>query len=189
MLVLPGDRVSLRDWRADEADAMHRWRGDPTLLRFLGWGSRTPEESAAHLRECLADQQSTNRERYFFAVELRESAAVIGSVGVHWRSRKYGGGELGLGYFLEPAFWGRGLAAEACGTLVEFCFEQLAAHKISASCDAGNHASERVMQKLGMTREAEIRESHMRFGEWRNRLWYGILRSEWPASPSDGRAA
>ena len=108
---------------------------------------------------------------------------MIGSAGIHFRSRRYGDergrGEGGLGYFLEPDFWGRGLATDAARLVVELGFGELGMQKISASCDAGNVGSERVMQKLGMTREAAFRHAHRRFGAWRDRLWYGLLREEW----------
>jgi RimJ/RimL family protein N-acetyltransferase len=181
VLELPGERILLRDWFDDEVDAMHRWRGDPAVTRFLSWGSATREESAEHLAQCLEDQRAAERERFFFAVALRESGRVVGSAGMHYRSRTYGGGEGGLGYFLEPGVWGQGYAPEAASLIVDYGFGTLGMDKISASCDAGNTASERVMQKIGMRSEGRFRHAHMRAGEWRDRLWYGLLREEWQA--------
>lgn len=84
-----------------------------------------------------------------------------------------------MGYFLEPAYWGQGFATESARLVLELGFAKLDMHKMSASCDAGNTASERVMVKIGMTQEGAFRHAHRRFGEWRTRLWYGILRDEW----------
>ncbi len=181
MLRLEGPRIVLREWRSNEAEAMHRWRGSPEVMRFLSWGSRSFEESQAHLEECLQDQASalSERERFFLAVEVRENATVIGSAGLHYRSRRYGGGEGGLGWFLETEHQGKGYGTEAARLIVDFGFKHLGLHKVSASCDAGNVGSERIMQKLGMRQEACFRQAHQRFGEWRDRLWYGLLRDEW----------
>jgi len=178
VLELPGERILLRDWCDDEVDAMHRWRGDPVVTRFLSWGSASREESARHLAECLEDQRAAERERFFLAVALRESGRVIGSAGMHYRSRSHGGGEGGLGYFLEPAAWGHGYAPEASLLLVDYGFDMLGMEKISASCNTDNAASERVMQKVGMRRERCIRRATSA-GAWRDRLWYGLLREEW----------
>ena len=76
-------RIRLREWRADEVDAMHRWLGDPRVTRYLSFGSRTREDSARHLADCLLDQERPDRERYFLAMELRESGRVIGDAGFH----------------------------------------------------------------------------------------------------------
>ncbi len=181
MVCLKGRRILLREWRrtADDLEAMHAWLGDPRVTRFLDWGARDLAESREHLELCLREQSRPDRERYFLAVEHAGSGEVLGDAGVSWRSRA--DGEGGIGYFLRPEHWGRGYGAEAAGLVIDFCFEVLGMHRLSASCDAGNRASERVMQKCGMRREAELRQAERRFGEWRNRLVYGMLRDEWEA--------
>ncbi len=184
MLRLEGPRIVLREWRSNEAQAMHRWRGSPEVMRFLSWQSQSFEESQAHLEECLQDQASplSERERFFLAVELRENATVIGDAGLQYRSRRYGGGEGGLGWFLETEYHGKGYGTEAAQLIVDFGFENLGLHKVTADCDAGNVGSVRIMQKLGMRQEAYFRQAHQRFGEWRDRVWYGLLRDEWAAA-------
>lgn len=179
MVRLFGERVILREWAEADLEAMHAWLGDPAVMRFLSWGSESRDETREHLELCLREQARADRERFYLAVELRGAGEVIGGAGTEYRSRKYDGGEGGLGYFLRPTYWGRGYATEAARLVLGFAFEQLGMHKVSASCDAGNRASERVMQKCGMTLEGRLRESHQRFGEWRDRLLYGILRREW----------
>jgi RimJ/RimL family protein N-acetyltransferase len=52
-------------------------------------------------------------------------------------------------------------------------------HRISATADIRNIASWRVLEKLGMRREAHFRE-HMRQREqWRDSFLYAILEREW----------
>ena len=94
---------------------MHRWLGDPRVTRYLGWGSRTLEDSARHLADCLRDQEQLDRERYFLAMELRGSGRVIGDAGFHWTCRDGTRMEGGFGYFVETEHWGRGYATEAAG--------------------------------------------------------------------------
>ena len=165
MVRLEGPRILLREWCADELDAMHRWLGDPAVKRFLTWGARTVDDSARHLAECIAEQTRPDRMRYFLAIELADR--VIGDAGFEWiegsASRR---GRLG--YFLEPARWGQGYAAEAAGLLLDFAF---GACSMGASCDAANLQSERVMQKLGMRRDAAI--------ELPGRREYAITRDHW----------
>ena len=80
---------------------------------------------------------------------------------------------------MSRSCWGNGYASEAAKLIVDFGFSQLGMHRISASFIRENVASERVMQKCGMTKEAEYRKSSIRFGEWTNRIGYAILREEW----------
>jgi RimJ/RimL family protein N-acetyltransferase len=60
-----------------------------------------------------------------------------------------------------------------------FGFECLQLNRISATCDTQNIASERVMQKLGMTREALLRENQVVEEKYRSTYLYSLLHKEW----------
>ena len=51
-------------------------------------------------------------------------------------------------------------------------------HRVFARLDALNHSSIKVCERIGMRREAELRESHLQLGEWRTELIYAALRSD-----------
>jgi len=144
---LVGPRVSLREHVESDLDAYHAWRGDPAVMRFLPWRSRSRDDSRVSLAEAIAEQASPGRTKYFLAVERLKGGVIAGDVGFDLREN----GEAGLGWFLPPAFQGQGLATEAAKLLIGFAFEHLRLRAVIASCDSANHASERVMQKCGMT--------------------------------------
>ncbi len=54
-----------------------------------------------------------------------------------------------IGYFLEPEYWGNGFASEAASLIIALAID-LGALRVTATCDARNTASERVMQRCGM---------------------------------------
>ena len=180
MARLEGKRVALREWRADEVDAMHRWLGDRRVTRYLSFGSKTLEDSARHLAECLRDQERPDRERYFLAMELRESQQIIGDAGFHWTFRDGARREGGFGYFVEAEHWGRGYATEAAKLVLLFAFDELGASIMRASCDARNPASESVMLKCGMKRDPDLPELP-------GRLFYRVLREHWNADRAERR--
>lgn len=142
-----GSRVRLREHVESDLDAYHAWRGDPESMRFLSWRSRSREESHASLAEAIREQSNPSRTKYFLAVEWSADGTIAGDVGLEVRER----GEASLGWFLLPEFQGRGLATEAAGLLIAFASAALGLEKVVASCDASHTASERVMQKCGMT--------------------------------------
>jgi [ribosomal protein S5]-alanine N-acetyltransferase len=176
VLHLEGTRVVLREWCPDELEAMHRWLSDPEVTRFLSWGARTLEDSARHLAECMAEQTRPDRRRYFLAMELKASGRVIGDAGFEWASGSDGARSGRLGYFIEPAHWGRGYAAEAAELLLDLAFGTCGATSMAASCDASNRGSERVMQKLGMRREASLEEPGRRVYTMSREDWTGRRR-------------
>lgn len=171
MIRLEGRRVVLREWHPAETDAMHRWLGNAEVTRYISWGARTHQDSARHLRECVAEQYKPERTRFFLAMELEESARVIGDAGFEWTRDPSTGREGSVGYFVEPAYWGRGYATEAAEMILAFAFDVCGAKAMRASCDARNVASERGMQKLGMQRD-EGREAP-------DRRAYVITREDW----------
>jgi RimJ/RimL family protein N-acetyltransferase len=104
---------------------------------------------------------------------------------LHWVSREHGLGEIG--FVLHPDHHGRGYAAEAARPLLEFGFAEVGLHRIIARLEARNAASARVLEKLGMRREALLIENERVKGEWQSELDYAMLDREWRALRADGR--
>jgi RimJ/RimL family protein N-acetyltransferase len=101
-----------------------------------------------------------------------------------WRSEEHRQGEVG--YVLNPAYRGRGLATEAVGGLLRVGFEGMGLHRIAGHLDARNTPSARVLERAGLRREAHLVQNEFVKGEWTDELIYGILRSEWEARQSSG---
>ncbi len=91
--------------------------------------------------------------------------------------------EADLGYIFDPAYAGRGYASEAVTAVVAAAFEELGVRRITAGCFAGNHASVRLLEGLGMRREQHgVRDSwHAELG-WVDGYTYALLRQEWRGS-------
>jgi ribosomal-protein-alanine N-acetyltransferase len=68
---------------------------------------------------------------------------------------------------LNPDFHGRGYGTEVARAVVDFGFTHLGLHRIEARFMQGNHASRRVMEKVGMTFEGFHRDLVFVKGEFR----------------------
>src|SRR4051794_15774270 len=72
-----------------------------------------------------------------------------------------------LGWALHPDHTGRGYATEAVSELLRVAFEDLGLRRVTANCFAHNEGSWRLMERIGMRREAHnVRDSLHRSGEW-----------------------
>ena len=111
------------------------------------------------------------------AITLADTGELIGIAGVRQRQPDQPRGDIG--YELAPWHWGRGYATEAARAMLAFGFETLRLHKVYARCAAGNAASARVLERLGMRLEARLREHEWVRGEPHDELLYGILAGEW----------
>jgi RimJ/RimL family protein N-acetyltransferase len=114
------------------------------------------------------------------AVELLTEVGVIGEVSLIWRSARDMQGELG--YIFHPKVHGHGYATEAALQILRLGFDLFGLHRIMARCDARNLASARVMERIGMRREAHFREHTLVKGHWDEEFIYAILQAEWRRS-------
>lgn len=167
----------LREYRAEDLDAVLRYAGDPEVTRYLPWGPEGAEEAAAFLAGAAANAREVPRAQYELAVVLQDSRDLVGGarIGVGTGPRRSGD----IGYVLRRDQWGKGLASEVAQMLLDFGFQSLRLHRIEATCDPGNIASRRVLEKLGMTLEGRMRDDFFVRGRWRDSLLFSILAHEW----------
>lgn|SRR5690242_17877400 len=85
-----------------------------------------------------------------------------------------------LGWALRPDETGKGYATEAVEAAIRICFEQLGLRRVTASCFAANTASYRLMERVGMGREARtVKDALHPSGEWMDGYAYALLADEW----------
>ena len=89
-----------------------------------------------------------------FGVVVREEDRLVGYCGF-FPQIVDGIEELEIGYRLDPAYWGRGLATEAARAVRAYGFGDLKLPRLISLIHPDNHASRRVAEKNGMTPEKE----------------------------------
>jgi len=175
-LPLLTERLELRDFREGDVDFVHAWACDPEVVRFMGWGPNTVEQTREFLQRKFAERTGEPRSAWDLAVINRSTDRLIGSVGLRLDDTRQ---QAALGYCYHQDAWGQGFATEAALVILRFGFEELGLHRIHASADARNGASVRVLDKIGMRQEGRLREHVLVRGEWRDSYLYAILQHEW----------
>jgi RimJ/RimL family protein N-acetyltransferase len=110
-------------------------------------------------------------------VELKAERKVVGNVGIGVKNREQGQAEVG--WLLGCRYRGQGIATEAVRAVVGFGFGPMGLHRIYARTGLLNERSWRLMERVGMRREAHFRQSHQVEGEWDDEFIYAILADEW----------
>lgn len=91
-----------------------------------------------------------------------------------------------LGWCMHPDHAGRGYATEAVRELICIAFDDLGLRRLEAECFAVNEPSWRLMERVGMRREAyTVGESLHRSGEWYDGMMYALLADEWRSAVHD----
>jgi len=173
-------RLILRPFNADDFDDLYAYQSRP--VPDLG-GARSRAGPASPRRaleeQCAETTLDAEGQWLTFAVVWREANRVVGEVGLKWLSRKHRQGETG--FVFNPEYHGRGLATEAAEAMLALGFGKLGWHRIIGSCDPRNHASARLMERIGMRKEAHFVHSLFLKGEWVDELVFAILDQEWRA--------
>lgn len=105
-------------------------------------------------------------------------------------SSRAAGREVELGWVLHPAHTGNGYATEAVRELLRHCFVALGIHRVTAGCFTTNDTSWRLMDRVGMRREAHTRRDALhRSGRWLDSYTYAVLADEWTATSREGDQA
>ncbi|HWA63395.1 MAG TPA: GNAT family protein [Caulobacteraceae bacterium] len=178
-LPLETPRLILRDVRETDFDDIHAYATDPEVVRYMFWGPNTPEVTRKVLDGWLKDQRRWPRKVVNMAAEHRADGRMIGAVRFAVIDAKTG--TCDFGYSFHRAYWNQGLATEAAGAVVDLAFGRLGLRRVFATCDARNTGSWRVMEKLGMRREACFRQDTRAQDGWRDTYLYALLADEWRA--------
>lgn len=149
--VLETERLRLRRLRLDDVDDLAALYRDPEVRRFFPEGVLSREETREELEWAI--QVCYPRHGFgLWATILKETGEFIGRCGLlPWIIE--GRAEVEVAYTLARAHWGRGLATEAARAIVAHGFATLPVTRLICLIDAGNAASIRVAEKLGMTFE------------------------------------
>jgi len=171
-------RLLLRPFEPGDLAALHEIHGDADNARWLYSNPRSLEET----RELLALKTAGAALRaegdwLSAAVLTRATDELVGDVSLRWASAAHRQGELG--FILHPRHQGRGYATEAARAMLRFAFESVGLHRVAGRLEPRNIGSARVLEKLGMRREAHLVENEWVKGEWQSELVYAILAREW----------
>ncbi len=151
------ERTILRQFTEDDADDMYAYARTPKVGPMAGW---KPHESVAESRNII---KMFIEEDEVWAIVLKETGRVIGSVGLHKRGRRGLNFDYELGYVLSEDYWGRGIIPEVCLAVLNYAFTEGGAETILCSHFPFNTQSKRVIEKLGFTYVKRAENSWRRF--------------------------
>ncbi len=169
-------RLVLRNATRNDVSDVFVYASDAEVTRYLRWGPhQTQSETEDYVKQVLADYR-TGRDGPWF-IEHKQNKNIIGSIhlmGISIQHRK-----AEVGFALSKAYWNRGLMTEALQRVLEYSFG-IGLNRVEGLCINDNRAAARVMEKLGMKKEGELREYLFQKGAFWNFCVYSILQQEFP---------
>lgn len=183
-LVLITPRLEISPLGTDDIPSFVAYRRVPEVARYQSWGA---DYSTADAEALVAAQPASGipEPGEWVQLGLRAPAAsggphlLVGDVAVGVDAEQPDSYELGV--TLAPAHQGRGYAAEALSTVIDWLMSERGAHRIVMQGDARNTAVLALMGRLGLRHEGSIVEGDWFKGEWTTLERFALLRRKWAA--------
>lgn len=168
-------RLVIRKGRAGDADEIWPWREDDEINQWLTSIPTSPEQ---------------NKDRWVAGLDSNYVAEIAGTIVATgkiapeqaWAQAEVAdqakGTQVEIGWVVAPDHKGQGIGTEFAKALLGIAFAS-GARRVTAYCFAENAASARIMEKIGMRREAHFRaDSLHRSGRWLDSYVYAILDTD-----------
>jgi len=163
------ERLLLRPARKSDVGAMHAVLSNAQAMRY--WSTephRTIDETERWLAGMMA---ASSDESADYVVEL--DGGVIGKAGI-WKPPE-------IGFILHPDAWGRGLATEALGAVIDYAFTRFAMPAITADVDPCNEGSLALLTKLGFVATGRSEQTYEIAGRYCDSVYLALSRQVWIA--------
>lgn len=143
------DRLTLRPWTEEDAEALYEYARDPAVGPIAGW---PPHKSVG---ESLAIIRSVFSSPEVYAIVLKGTDRPIGCCGLtpapDINPEYLGENEGEIGYWLGVPHWGNGYITEAVNAIIGRCFDVLGLSALWICHADYNGRSRRVAEKCGFT--------------------------------------
>ncbi len=179
-------RLILRELEEADAPAVNAWESDPEVVRYQSTDVAGLDDTLAYIRHVRLESARRPRLLYGLGAERRDDGLLLGRVGLRVARPEHREAEIWFAFRRD--LWGQGYAGEAVSALLDLAFDRLGMHRVYGDCDPRNRRSARLMEKLGMQREAHLRENWWLKGEWCDSLIYSVLEPEWASRSRRSRS-
>jgi RimJ/RimL family protein N-acetyltransferase len=135
----------------DAQEIFESYAQDKIVTRYLQWEPHNSiEKTKKFLKRCITVWQAGTA--FPWVITLKEKGTIVGMLEL-----RIDGHRADIGYVLDRGHWDQGYASEAAQLVVDWTIAQPDIYRVWAVCDVDNHASARVLEKIGMQREGILR--------------------------------
>lgn len=150
-IIIETERLILRTWKKEDAEAYFQINQDPKVIEFLR-GSLTMEQVNDFIP--AVNSHGDKHGYTLWAACLKKTGELMGFIGLNytdWESHFTPAVEVG--WRLGSQYWGKGFATEGAKASLEYGFKQCGLKEIISFTVPANIRSIRVMEKIGLKRD------------------------------------
>ena len=167
-------RLMIRNFSIEDVNDVFEFMSDPGMARYEMHPHMTWDETVSYIKKFAFIALSKEEPWAEYAIELKSAYRIIGGLSAKYTNTACD--QVEIGYRIHPEFQKQGYATEAARLFIEELF-RLGVRRVSASTSIENIASWKVMEKLGMKREAHFRKKVLIHGEYQDEYVYALLNN------------
>lgn len=171
------ERLELRCITPLDAESIFEYRSSEEVGKFQTWRPKLLKEVEEFISEKVSRIPNIPDTWYQLGIIIKENNEFIGDVGIHFCDED--NLQVEIGYTLSEKYQGKGYATEAVTGVIDYLFNVLNKHRITASVDPQNKKSITLLERIGMRKEAHFKKSFLFNNEWVDDVIYAILKEEW----------
>jgi RimJ/RimL family protein N-acetyltransferase len=175
---IESERLTYRKFSENDFPIVFDWLSDIETMKYRRGEPRSAAEVRDYLSWAISNADAEECENFEYAVVLKSDGSLIGAATLMNLPN-----DPEIGWTVHRNYWQQGYGTEFGGAMLRLGFDILDLRRIIAGCNARNHGSYRIMEKIGMRREAHfIKAQHggkALNNEWCDRFQYAILREEY----------
>lgn len=169
------ERFTIRELAEIDLPRFAAYRAQPNIAQYQSWSDYALDDAEALFRAMKESPFGTQGDWFQLGITETKSGRLVGDLAICFEDAE----QLQVGFTVAPEFQRQGVAHEALRAFLDFAFEELETHRVTATTDARNNASCRLLEKAGFRKEAHFVENVFFKGHWGSEFLYAILRSEW----------
>ena len=192
-VTMTGPRLTLCEFTAADAPALHAIYGDPVTTEHLSFEPRTEDQIHALLERIQHSATEQPRVDYTLAVHLADTGELIGTGRLALSTPDIGGPNAGLrpdspaaqfGLAIHAKHWHHGYGREALTLLIHYAFTELGVDEVWGARGPANTASQSLMDSSGFSQTFTIPGHITKNGALRDSIVHTLRKEQWNGQPA-----
>ncbi|MCL1882870.1 MAG: GNAT family N-acetyltransferase [Defluviitaleaceae bacterium] len=174
------ERFNFRKFNEGDFPILFEWHSSIENMGFRRDGVKSELDVRKYMKMIISEANADVCKNFWFAVVRKPDNRLVGE-GILLDVLE----KPELGWLVDKNYRGNGYGAKIGDALLQYSFQTLKLRRVIAACHVENHASYKLMEKIGMRREAHFKKEKLYGDEWCDRYQYAILYEEWERNHSE----